>query len=91
MVISIRRTLDPTNANFGFVPSQRNLRDGIIKYDVMQIEAERRNGYRWYVDKPSRLLADYPAWNQSYVATARQVNDIKGLGALLAACMEIEK
>lgn len=28
---------------------------------------------------------------QSYVATARQVNDIKGLGALLAACMEIEK
>ncbi len=38
-------------------------RDAIIKYDVMQIEAERRNGYAWYVDGPQDLLGkDYPKW-----------------------------
>jgi PelA/Pel-15E family pectate lyase len=37
-------------------------RDAVIKYDVMQIEAERRNGYAWYVESPQSLLADYPKW-----------------------------
>jgi PelA/Pel-15E family pectate lyase len=38
-------------------------RDGVIKYDVEQIEAERRNGYAWYVDGPRELLAeDLPKW-----------------------------
>ena len=38
-------------------------RDGVIKYDVMQIEAERRNGYAWYVSEPNELLnEDYPKW-----------------------------
>lgn len=38
-------------------------RDSVIKYDVAQIEAERRNGYAWYVDGPADLLAkDYPKW-----------------------------
>lgn len=38
-------------------------RDGVIKYDVSQIEAERRNGYAWYVDGAAELLAnDYPKW-----------------------------
>jgi len=38
-------------------------RDGIIKYNVAEIESERRNGYRWYTDAPARLLhQDYPAW-----------------------------
>lgn len=36
-------------------------RDGVIKYDVMQIEAERRNGYAWYVDGPRDLIEkDHP-------------------------------
>lgn len=39
-------------------------RDAVIKYDVMQIEAERRNGYAWYVDSPADLLADYPKWRE---------------------------
>ena len=40
-------------------------RDSVIKYDVSEIEAERRNGYRWYVDTPAELLLkDYPAWRQ---------------------------
>ena len=38
-------------------------RDAVIKYDVTQIEAERRNGYAWYVSGPNELLnEDYPKW-----------------------------
>jgi len=38
-------------------------RDAVIKYDVTQIEAERRNGYAWYVSEPNELLnGDYPKW-----------------------------
>jgi PelA/Pel-15E family pectate lyase len=38
-------------------------RDGVIKYDVSQIEAERRNGYAWYVDGAKELIEkDYPKW-----------------------------
>jgi PelA/Pel-15E family pectate lyase len=38
-------------------------RDSVIRYDVSQIEAERRNGYRWYTGEPEKLLkVDYPAW-----------------------------
>ncbi|HMQ02947.1 MAG TPA: pectate lyase [Pyrinomonadaceae bacterium] len=37
-------------------------RDGVIKFDVMQIEAERRNGYSWFVDSPNELLDEYRKW-----------------------------
>lgn len=38
-------------------------RDSIIKYDVSEIEAERRNGYAWYTQEPRELLEkDYPKW-----------------------------
>lgn len=38
-------------------------RDSIIRYDVSEIEAERRNGYAWYVEGPLSLLnSDYPKW-----------------------------
>lgn len=38
-------------------------RDAVIKYNVTEIEAERRNGYAWYVDGPRDLLTkDYPKW-----------------------------
>ncbi len=38
-------------------------RDGIVKYTVAEIEYERRNGYRWYVDRPAKLInEDYPKW-----------------------------
>ena len=43
-------------------------RDRIIKYDVMQIEPERRNGYAWYVESPRSLVADYPRWKAKVVA-----------------------
>ncbi len=40
-------------------------RDGVVRYQMNEIEAERRNGYRWYVDRPAKLLdVDYPAWKQ---------------------------
>lgn len=40
-------------------------RDAVIKYDVAEIEAERRNGYAWYVSAPNELLEkDYPKWKE---------------------------
>jgi len=40
-------------------------RDSRIKYDVAEIEEERRNGYSWYVDGAAKLLSkDYPAWQK---------------------------
>ena len=41
-------------------------RDSVIKYDVTQIEAERRNGYAWYVDSALDLVTrDYQKWKKS--------------------------
>lgn len=38
-------------------------RDGIERYDVSEIEYERRNGYAWYGDWPESLLRNYyPKW-----------------------------
>ena len=34
-------------------------RDGIIKSSITEIEAERRNGYAWYVGNPRSILKDY--------------------------------
>lgn len=40
-------------------------RDAVIKYDVSEIEAERRNGYGWYISAPRELLEkDYPKWKE---------------------------
>lgn len=40
-------------------------RDSVIRYDVSEIEAERRNGYAWYVSEPNKLLnEDYPKWKE---------------------------
>jgi len=38
-------------------------RDSVVKYNVAEIEHERRVGYAWYVEEPAKLLKDdYPAW-----------------------------
>jgi PelA/Pel-15E family pectate lyase len=40
-------------------------RDGVVRYSVLEIEAERRNGYGWYTEEPNKLLnKDYPAWQK---------------------------
>jgi PelA/Pel-15E family pectate lyase len=42
-------------------------REGVVKYDVAQIEHERRTGYEWYVDAPAKLLnKDYPSWRRRH-------------------------
>jgi PelA/Pel-15E family pectate lyase len=47
-------------------------RDGVVKYELSQIDEERRNGYRWYVDDAAKLLShDYPAWRKSNDNTTR--------------------
>lgn len=48
-------------------------RDAVIRYDVMQIESERRNGYAWYVSEPNDLLnEDYPKWKAKIGASSSQ-------------------
>lgn len=58
----------PIWARFYELESNRGIfigRDSVIKYSVDEIEAERRNGYRWYDDEPAQLLnKEYPAWRQ---------------------------
>lgn len=60
----------PLWARFYEVKTNRPIfigRDSVIKYDVAEIEDERRNGYRWYVDEPAELLnKDYPAWQKKW-------------------------
>lgn len=46
-------------------------RDRVIRYNVSEIEAERRNGYRWYTDEPGKLIRkDYPAWSRKVATVA---------------------
>jgi PelA/Pel-15E family pectate lyase len=63
----------PVWARFYEIPTMKPIfigRDAVIKYDVTQIEAERRNGYAWYVDAPGELLRrDYPKWKAKVSAT----------------------
>lgn len=58
----------PLWARFYEMPAMKPIfvgRDAVIKYDVSQIEAERRNGYAWYVSSPGDLLEkDYPRWKE---------------------------
>jgi hypothetical protein len=65
----------PVWARFYHIGTNRPIfvgRDGVIKYDIRDIEEERRNGYRWYVDDAAKLLShDYPAWRKSNDNTTR--------------------
>ena len=37
-------------------------RDSVIKYDIAQIEPERRNGYAWYGGWGAKVAVRYGAW-----------------------------
>ena len=37
-------------------------RDGVVKYDVSEIEAERRNGYSWYVSSGTNVRTCWLNW-----------------------------
>ncbi|HET6977210.1 MAG TPA: pectate lyase [Pyrinomonadaceae bacterium] len=58
----------PVWARFYELGSNRPIfvgRDSVIKYNVAEIEHERRVGYAWYVEEPAKLLKDdYPAWRR---------------------------
>ncbi|MEX0649312.1 MAG: pectate lyase [Balneolaceae bacterium] len=42
-------------------------RDGVIKYEMSEIERERRVGYRWYGTWPRELLEkEYPEWRAKH-------------------------
>ena len=47
-------------------------RNGVVKYNIAEIDEERRNNYQWYVDAATKLLNhDYPAWRKSNDNTTR--------------------
>lgn len=40
-------------------------RDGVVRYDLAEVEPERRGGYAWHNDAPQKLLErDYPRWRR---------------------------
>ena len=44
-------------------------RDGVVRYRLEEIEAERRDGYAWLGTWPNKLLdVEYPAWRQKVVS-----------------------
>ncbi len=45
-------------------------RDGVKKYSLAEIEAERRNGYAWYGDWGRPLASEYPKWQKNRPAPA---------------------
>jgi PelA/Pel-15E family pectate lyase len=50
-------------------------RDAVIRYNLADIEEERRTGYAWYQSKPKDLLEkDYPKWQAKW---APQQNVLK--------------
>jgi PelA/Pel-15E family pectate lyase len=51
-------------------------RDGVVKYQMSEIEYERRNGYRWYIDRPGKTLEEeYPAWIKKWSQPDVRVTD----------------
>jgi PelA/Pel-15E family pectate lyase len=58
----------PLWARFYEIGSNRPIfagRDGIIRFNVAEIEAERRINYQWYVDAPATLLGrEYREWRE---------------------------
>ena len=47
-------------------------RDGVKKFDLAEIESERRNGYAWYGNWGERVAKDYAQWTEKR-ATPRAV------------------
>jgi PelA/Pel-15E family pectate lyase len=68
----------PLWARFYEIGSNRPIfsgRDGVKRYDVSEVEEERRIHYRWYVTEPARLLEEYGrarAYRSSPVDTAHR-------------------
>ena len=44
-------------------------RDGVKKYDLAEIEPERRNGYSWYGEWGKKVAAAYAGWAKKWPGT----------------------
>ena len=52
-------------ARFNELETHRPLfcgRDGIVKYNMAEIDRDRRTGYAWYIYDPEEILEIYPEW-----------------------------
>lgn len=59
----------PIWSRFYEIPSYRPMfsgRDGIIKYNLSEIEPERRYNYGWYTDEATRTLKRYEKWSKTH-------------------------
>jgi pectate lyase len=64
----------PLWARFYEIPSMRPIfcgRDGQVKYDLAQIEPERRNGYAWYGAWGAKVGARYRSWSATALPVDR--------------------
>jgi pectate lyase len=64
----------PLWARFYEIESNRPIfsgRDSVKKYDVAEIESERRNGYAWYGKWGERVAASYAKWTEKWPEAAR--------------------
>jgi pectinesterase len=52
-------------------------RDGVKKYSITEISAERRNGYGWYTDKPKEVLKKYARWAEKYSPNVIPQEEVK--------------
>lgn len=73
-VVIAKAGAPPQWARFYEIETNRPIfsgRDSVKKYSMAEIEYERRNGYRWYVDRPAKLLSDaYPEWRRKWAVKA---------------------
>jgi PelA/Pel-15E family pectate lyase len=71
-VLTAQPGAGPLWARFYELGSNRPIfsdRDGVIRYDLNEIGAERREGYLWYTDEPRSTLRRYDAWSRTHPPT----------------------
>jgi pectate lyase len=64
-VITADPAAPPLWARFYEIRTNRPIfcsRDGVVRYSMAEISAERRNGYGWYGDRGARMLRRYAKW-----------------------------
>jgi len=64
-VVTADPTAPPLWARFYEIGTNRPIfcsRDGVIRYSLAEISAERRNGYAWYGDRGARMLGRHAEW-----------------------------
>ena len=81
-------TAPPLWARFYDIETNRPMfcgRDGVKKYDMSEIESERRNGYGWYGDWGSRVEKLYAEWKKKWPSPSGSPNSSSGKPAQTGA------